>query len=292
MKKGMFAVVIASAVLGATSMAFAGAYGEPEQPEELPAPVPAAPAPEPEPAPRVMRTWAGFLTDAETTRGLRAEVGTAYAAKYHSNRVGDVDATNTYAYLSYGTELFEVGLTAPSYQSVNQQGVDDDNGFGDMRLWGKIMPLRTEYLNAGGGLILSFPTGDGDDGFGTSGYGFFPFLTLGSHCGPVDIRLSGGYDVYADEYVSNNAFDKSDLNLAALAPVFENDTVDIVVRGELVHNHFTDSDKDPVSLFPGVDLAFAVGANELILRPTLGIGITEAPDWQVGLGIAFNAPGI
>lgn len=286
MKKGFYSVVIASAVLGAASMAFAGAYGEPEQPEEIPAPAPAAPAPEPEPE-RVMRKWAGFLTDAETTRGLRAEIGTVYAAEYHPSSVGDVEATNTYGYISYGTELFEVGVFLPPYLYVHQESVGEADDFGDMRLWGKIIPLRTEYFNLGGGLIVSFPTGN--DGLGTSEYGFEPYLTFGAIAGEAHIRGSVGYNVYtAHDVLGDDVYDNVDSNLAVLYPV--SDTV--VVRGELTHNHFVDSDADPVNFYPGVDVSFPIGEMELILRPSLGIGITEAPDWQIGLGIALDCPGV
>ena len=41
-KKKIHSFVLASVVLGASSIAFAGAYGEAEQPEEIPAPAPAA----------------------------------------------------------------------------------------------------------------------------------------------------------------------------------------------------------------------------------------------------------
>lgn len=288
MKKGVLSVVFASAMLGATSMAFAGAYGEPEQPEELPVPAPAAaPAPEPEPVVPV-RKFIGFITDAETTRGLRAEIGTMYAAEYHPSSVGNAEATNTYAHISYGKELWEVGALLPPFQYVHQNGIGDTTDFGDLRLWGKIIPLRTENFSAGGGMQITFPTAG--SGLGTEGYGFKPFLTAGGLAGPVHLRGSVGYDVYADsnDAIADDAFDNVDLNFAALYPVCEN----TVIRTELTWNHFADSGADPVSIFPGVDYSIPVGSNELVLRPTLGIGLTEAPDWQIGLGIALNLPGI
>jgi len=285
MKKELFSFVLASAVLGAASIAMAGAYGEAEQPEEIPAPAPAAP--EPEPAPVVMRKFSGFLTDAETARGLRAEVGTMYAAEYHPSAVGDVEATNTYAYLAYGREDWEVGLMLPPYLYVQQDTVGDKNDFGDLRLWGKYLPVRTENFVFGGGLIMTFPTGD--DGMGTALYGFEPFLTAAVQAGVASIRYSVGYNVFTEhDVLPDNVYDNLDNNLAVLAPVADN----LVVRAEMTHNHFANNDNDPVSIFPGVDYAIAMGSTELILRPTLGIGITEAPDWQIGLGIALNAPGI
>jgi hypothetical protein len=288
MKKEVYSFVLASVVLGASSIAFAGAYGEAEQPEEIPAPAPAA-APEPEPAPAVMRKFSGFITDAETTRGLRVEVGTMYAAEYHPSRVGDVEATNTYGLVSYGQEQWEVGLYLPPYRWVDQEGTgsDDDGDFGDLRVWGKYLPVRTENFTFGGGLIISFPTGD--DGMGTALYGFEPYLTSAVQVGVASIRYSVGYDVYTKhDNLPDNVYDNLDNNLAVLAPVVEN----LVVRVEMTHNHFANNDNDPVSIFPGVDYTIGIGSTELVLRPTLGIGITEAPDWQIGLGIALNAPGI
>jgi hypothetical protein len=290
MKKGLYSLVLASAVLGAYSIAFAGAYGEAEQPEEIPAPAPAPPAPEPPPA-KVYRKHAGFITDSETTRGLRGEIGTFYAAEYHPSSVGDVEATNTYLHISYGTELFEVGVFVPPYIYVHQDSVGEEDDFGDMKLWGKIIPLRTDIFTLGAGLAVTFPTAG--DGLGTDDYGFLPFVTGGVMAGPVDIRASIGYDVYTtdDEQIgpfklSDDRFDKTDLNVAALYPIAEN----VVIRGELTHNHFVDSNYDPVSLYPGVDVSFPLGAVDLVLRPTLGIGLTQAPDWQIGLGIAVEAP--
>lgn len=285
MKKELFSLVLASTVLGASSMAFAGAYGEAQQPEEIPAPAPAAI--EPEPAPVVMRKFSGFLTDAETTRGLRAEIGTMYAAEYHPSNVGDTQATNTYGYLAYGQEQWEVGLYLPPYLYVDQDTVGDSKGFGDMRLWGKYLPVRTDMFTFGGGLILTIPTGAG--GMGTALWGFEPFLTAAVQAGPASIRYSVGYNVFTEhDNLPDNTYDNLDNNLAVLAPVAEN----LVVRAEMTHNHFANNDNDPVSIFPGVDYTIPVGSNEVILRPTLGIGITEAPDWQIGLGIAFNANGI
>lgn len=289
MKKGLYSLVIASAVLGASSIAFAGAYGEAEQPEEIPAPAPAAPAPEPEPV-KVMRKHPGFFTDSETTRGLRGELGSFYAAEYHRNSVGDVEAANAYLHISYGTELFEVGITAPSYIYAHQEGIPDDvSNVGDMRLWGKILPLRTDMFTGGLGLVVSFPTGDG--GAGTNDYGFLPFLTGGVMAGEASLRLSVGYDVYTAHggYLADTIYDHGNLNAAALYPVAEN----VVLRGELEWNHFVYSNADPTSFYPGVDVTFALtDAVDLVLRPTLGIGLTEAPDWQIGLGIAIEAPQI
>lgn len=286
MKKGFYSVVLATAVLGGATMAFAGAYGEAEQPEEIPAPAPAPPpAPEPEPE-RVLRLFEGFLTDAETTRGLWVELSAMYGVHYYDN-LGDTEAVNTHLHVSYGQEMFEVGLAVP-YLWFRQDTFGEEDAFGDLRLWGKVIPLRTEHFSLGGGLITSFPTGD--DGAGTAEYGFEPFITMGAVAGPVQIRSHIGYNVFTEHDVLGDVYDRLDVSLNVLAPI----TDMVVVRGELSYQYLTHSRDDdfehPLTLYPGVDFYIPVGGdNELIIRPTLGVGLTqEAPDWQGGLGIAFN----
>jgi len=98
----------------------------------------------------------------------------------------------------------------------------------------------------------------------------------------ASIRGSIGYNVFTEHPNLDDTYDNIDTNLAVLYPVAEN----VVVRAELTQNHFTHADADPTSLWPGVDVSFPIGEVDLVLRPTLGIGLTEAPDWQIGLGIA------
>ena len=62
---------------------------------------------------------------------------------------------------------------------------------------------------------------------------------------------------------------------------------------KMTHQHLTVNDGDPVMVVPGADVRFDLGNNvDLLLRPSVGVGITEAPDWQVGLGLAVNAGGL
>ncbi len=307
MKKGLFSVVFASAMLGATTFAFAGAYGEAEQAEEIPAPLPAAvPTPEP-PTPRAMHKFAGFLTDAETTHGLWVELDSMYGIHYYDHS-GDFESVNTDLHISYGKDLFEVGALMP-YLFVNQEHItgDDANAFGDLRLWGKVMPVRTDMFTFGGGLIATFPTAGHDNGthFGTNAYGFEPFLTVGVLAGPVSIRYHAGYYVTTDPDThrfdnlpssdADDVFDAFDENLGVLMPIGDM----VVARAEIQHEHLTSEavgsgDNDPTSIIPGADIYIGVGGdNELVIRPTVGVGLCDnAPNWQAGLGIAFSANGI
>lgn len=276
MKKGLTSLMCASALLGATSLAFAGAYGEAEQPEEMPAPAP-APAPaiaEPEPAQRVMRQFENFATDAETSRGVWFEVSSMYYAEN-----SDVDAVSTLGTLAYGQEMFEVGLQLP-YEYIDIDNLGDDNGLGDLDFYGKVIPLRTEQFSLGGGLVVHAPTGD-DPGFSADEWGFNPFVTGALSCGEASLRATVGYDVYQDI----DLFDEVTYNFAGLLPVAEN----VVLRGELDAAHATERnfDEDPVRFVPGVDVTFPLGAVDLVLRPTGSVGINDAEDWGLGLGVAL-----
>jgi len=281
MKKSIVSVVCASAVLGMASIAFAGAYGESESPAEIPAPPPApapvaAPAWQPEPAPAEMHRFQGFATDAATARGLWAEIGSMYLQE--SDFGLDADAVSTFARLAYGQAGWEVGAELP-YGYVDVDGLGSDDGLGDLRLWGKVLPVRTDVFTLGGGLVTSFPTGSG--GFTTDEYGFLPFLTAALAAGPASLRASVGYDVYT----GTDVFDSVDYNVAALVPVGDR----IVLRGEFVGKHFTDIGADPVSFVPGLDIRVPLGSGELLVRPTGAVGLTdEAADWGVGLSLAFE----
>jgi hypothetical protein len=160
MKTGLFSLIAASVLLGASSIAFAGAVGEPIQPEELPAPAPVPPPAAVEVEEReVIREFAGFLTDAETSNGFWGEIGSVFGRE--SDAPGtEVDAVNTYAHLSYGQEMWEAGALLPYQYLHEDNGIGNDDGLGDLRLWGKVMPLRTDMFRAGAGLVVSFPTGD------------------------------------------------------------------------------------------------------------------------------------
>jgi hypothetical protein len=277
MRKRAVAMVCASLLAGAVSTAWAGAYGEPPEPEESPAAVAVAPVAEPEPEPeRTMRLFAGFLTDAETARGFWVGLDLLYAWESHFG--GDFDMWTTNARLAYGGEMWEAGAEIP-YSWVDGPGFEND-GFQDINFWGKVIPIRTDLYPGGGGLVVTAPTGDGQ--FSLDEWGFEPFVTGAVAAGPVSIRGMRGYTRYLD-------IDDSDgltYNLGVLAPCGER----VVLRGEFDGAHYFDlnADENPVSFVPGLDIAFPMGTNELILRLSAAAGLTdEASDWGIGIGFAF-----
>lgn len=279
MKKGLTSMMCASALLGATSFAFAGAYGEAEQPEEMPAPAPAPAAAyvEPESAARLMREFAGFQTDAETVRGFYGEIG----ALYTDQDEFDADAISSFLRLAYGQEMWEAGLQLP-YEWYDVDNGPSDNGVGDLGAWIKVLPVRTDTVTFGGGLKTTSPTGDHDI-VSHNDFGLQPFLTGAYNCSStVSLRGTVGYNVIT---ASTNDFDTIDYNAAVLGAVSDM----VVVRAELVGQHYIDGfgDEDPVSIQPGVDITVPLSGVDLIVRPTGLVGVNDSPNWGLGLSIAL-----
>jgi len=260
MKKGTVSLLVASALLGASSLVSTPAFAQTAE----------------EPA-DVMRAFAGFITDAETTRGLRGEFGTVYARE--TDFAVDTHAFNTALLLSYGREAWEAGVQLP-YGYLDIDGGGTHSGFGDLSLWGKFLPIRTEQFTFGGGLVAQMPTGN-DPRFSPDEYGFQPFVTGGVTAGKANIRGHVGYQVFTDIDV----LDSIDYSVAGYIPVGAYS----VVRAELVGQHFTDVDFDPLSIIVGVDLRSFDQNTRLVVRPTVGAGITQdAPDFQVGLSFVLG----
>lgn len=276
LRKKLISTLCVSALIGATSIAFAGAYGEAEQPEEIRAPSAAldlAQIPEPGSAPRVMRQFENFATDAETSRGVWFEFSSLYYADD-----GSSSAVSNIGTLAYGQEMFELGLQLP-YEVANRDD-NDEHGLGDLDLYGKVIPLRTERLSLGGGLVVHAPTGDAPL-FSADEWGFNPFVTGALSVGKASLRATVGYDVYQDI----DDLDEVTWNVAGLLPVVEK----VVLRGELDAAHAThrNVDEDPVRFVPGVDVTFPLGVLDLVLRLTGSVGINDSETWGLGLGIAL-----
>ncbi|HYB99457.1 MAG TPA: hypothetical protein VEC57_10050 [Candidatus Limnocylindrales bacterium] len=313
MKRGLLSCTMAAALCSIASVAFAGAYGE-EETTETPA---AAPAPPPAAAAEVqeevkvdvLRRWAAFSTDGETSRGLWIEAGLIHAHEeflQDKPGEGEHDQISSFLRVAYGQELWEAGAEV-SYDWFRQEfdtalgDVEfDDNGFGDLEVWGKVIPLRTEYVNAGAGMIVSMPTGEADfrgfqtyrGSFTTDEWGFDPFVTAGISAGPLDIRMSVGYQIYT----SFNDYDGLDYNFALLLPIGDM----IVFRNEFDGFHFSDdlrgtiyaNHDDVLDWVPGFDIRFPVGGSELLIRPTGTVGLTaDSRDWGLGISFAFTGLG-
>lgn len=297
MKKGLTSLMCASALLGASSFAFAGAYGEAEQPEEMPAPAPAPAAAyvEPESDAPIMRVFSGFATDAETARGVWVEMNSMYSDVDEL----DADAVTTMTRVAYGMEMFEVGAELPFvWADTDLFGGDDDIELGNLNFYGKVIPVRTDVFSLGGGLVIGAPTGDSlfdthaiinpvsNEGASEDEWGFTPFVTGAVAVGTASLRANIGYQVFTDD--DNRLaddFDNLPYNIAGLVPLADN----VVLRGEIVGRHFFDLNvnEDPVSFLPGVDITIPLDGLDLIIRPTGQVGINDAADWGLGLGLAL-----
>ncbi|HYC54329.1 MAG TPA: hypothetical protein VEL28_05255 [Candidatus Binatia bacterium] len=312
MKRGLLALSMTGAICSIASIAMAGAYGEEETAVEQPAaaPVEAAKAEEVKVEKvDVFRRWAAFSTDAETSRGLWIEAGMIHAHEgflQDKPGEGEHDQISSFLRVAYGQELWEAGAEV-SYDWYRQEFDtllgdvdDDDHGFGDLEMFGKVIPLRTKYVDLGGGLVISAPTGEADfrgfqnyrGSFTTDEWGFDPFVTAGFHAGPLHVRTSFGYQVYT----GFNDYDGLDYNATILLPIGDM----LVFRSEFDGFHFFDDSrgtiyahKDEVlDWVPGFDIRIPVGDAEFLIRPTGTVGLTaDSRDWGAGISFAFTGIG-
>jgi hypothetical protein len=194
----------------------------------------------------------------------------------------------------YGWEPAEIGLFIP-YRRVS---VDDpffgdsldEDGIGDIRLYGKGM-LRSDWVDVGFGLELTFPSGDEDKGLGAGEVGFLPFGTGAVHLGPVDLRAHAGYLAYADQETRIFGVDVPPNLIVYGGGLFWGINDYVAARAEFL-GETTDSDAPDASAVvfePGIDVRIPLGAVDLLIRPTGAVGLTDAAfDWGVGGGIAVN----
>lgn len=280
-------IFLTAALVAAASApsAWAGAYGEDVE-AEVPAPTPVATteAAVVEPPKPVLtnRLFFNFIEDAETTRGLWVE-----AREILSDETdGPVDEFQLLTQLiaAYGGDIWEAGMLLPyGYVQIDDGPGNDDrhDNLGDLSLYGKVIPLRTDMFSLGGGLEVAFPTGGGF--FTTDEYGFNPFLTGSVEAGPASIRGHIGYEAYTGDSVSEGV----DYSLAALVPMSEL----LTLRTEIFGAHYTENapmGDDPVSIGPGLDLRTLDGNWQVVLRLSGAAGLTnEAPDYQIGVGLVI-----
>jgi hypothetical protein len=222
-----------------------------------------------------LRSFERFDLDSGTANGLWAELGSTY--------VEDTDATDLatlFGVLAYGDgDWAEAGLILP-YSLVEES----DDGIGDLRLYGKLVPVRTRLLDVGAGFEFLFPTGDQDDGLGNDEFGFLPYVTGALHVGPAELRGHGGYRFYDDSDDANgrNPLPESWVYGGALhVPLGDMLTLRLETVGETID--IPGEDADLVFFQPGVDVQLALDGAAVLLRPTLAVGVNDdTPDWGIG----------
>jgi hypothetical protein len=234
--------------------------------------------------PMPVRSFARFEFDTVTARGLWAEIATAVA---HDDD-GEVSANviTVEPRLVYGSRLFEAGLFIPHHW-LHAQGfslTQDENGIGDIRLYGKVIPLRSRWADAGLGFDVSFPSGDQNKGLGAGEVGLLPYGAASAHLGPVDVRMHLGYRAFtgSETDVFGNAFPP---NSFVYGGGFFTALLNRVgLRAEFVGQSFNSRRaEDLLSFEPGIDVRWPFGAVDVFVRPTGAVGLTAAaPDWGVG----------
>jgi len=238
------------------------------------------------------RSFDRFEFDTATARGVWAEVATALA--HGETRGFSFDVITVEPRLVYGGEMGELGLFIP-YEHVEAETPSffgaftrEENGIGDIRLYGKLIPLRTDLVDAGLGLELSVPTGNDDKGLGTGELGILPYGAVGLHVGPADVRAHFGYEAFTS---SNDALgvERAPNVFVYGGGVFAGLTERIGARAEVVGATLDgQSSHSPISFEPGLDLRLPLDGFDLFIRPTGAVGLTsDAPDWGVGGGIAL-----
>jgi hypothetical protein len=226
-----------------------------------------------------LRSFSRFELDSGTVEGLWTEVGNAYSEDRQSGV--ETDLNTTFGRFAYGDKYSEAGLLFPYHNldvDLGRSGSANEDGTGDLRLYGKTVPIRTELIDLGAGMELSVPTGEEDEGLGEGEVGFLPFVTSAVHLGMVDARGHFGYRFFSDD----DKWEAFHYGFGLYAPIGKN----IALRTEFnaIVQKAPGSDPDPWMFEPGVDIGIPAGEGiEFVVRPTGLVGMNnDAPDWGVG----------
>ncbi len=243
------------------------------------------------------RGYSRFELESATVDGLWAELGALYdntntdITNFPTQQVDDLDRANAFARFAYGGgNMWEGGVLLPFYSAdgeVNGKNIDA-TGVGDVQLSGKFIPLRTSVVTFGGGLLMTLPTGDEDDGFGTGEVGGGPFLTMGVNLAILELRGHAGWEFLAGDHDKEINSDRLLYGFGIHVPIGDY----VAVRNEFVGVRL-DSPDNPteVNYLGGFDFRLPIGNFDLLFRPTGTVGVTNrAPDWGVGASIAFTSP--
>lgn len=260
-----------------------------------------------EPRP-MLRNFDRFEFDTGTARGFWLEVQTFYDTKSgmraldtpsFRNRVNppppgspfgtlprtvDVDTLRVESRLVGGGENFEAGVIIP-YVFVDDHGTaHDQSNVGDVRVYLKAIPIRTQWVDAGLGYDISSESGDHSEGFGYGAVGHLPFVTGTGHLGPVDLNVHFGH-----RFVNTHRSDPGEswvYGAAAHYPILAN----LSARVEFVGQSFRQGTNfDALAIEPGVDYTVPLGPIELMLRPTVAVGLNEdTSEWGAGGSIVLR----
>ncbi len=157
--------------------------------------------------------------------------------------------------LTMGGETIQGGVAIPYHNTKGDAlsgGADD---IGDVRAHVKIVPLRKDLFDLGGGLVMTFPGGSEDRGITTGNVGTIPFVTGTVHAGPVDLNTHIGYQFY--NHQDSNGSPES---IVYGSTLFFPATDLLGLRLELAGQSFTSGEnRNVVAIQPGFDVFFDLG---------------------------------
>jgi hypothetical protein len=184
-----FASFAASVCLAVAFCGAAGAQEETAQPEETSHKL-------------QIRNYDHFEYD--TTTGTYFGIATFYtkdnSVVFKGARADtDVEAVTGEFRLVYGGEMAQFGVMIPYHFTSGNDLGSGENDVGDIRTHLKAIPLRTEFVDLGGALQITFPAGSESDGTSTGNIGILPFGTGTVHLGPVDLNGHFGYEFINNE---------------------------------------------------------------------------------------------
>jgi hypothetical protein len=199
---------------------------------------------------------------------------------YSSN---DSDVTTVEFRLVYGGENVELGVMIPyNITTGNDRAhiTDSDgnttfggggrNDVGDIRGYLKVIPLRRDLFDFGGGLELIFPAGSESNGMSSGNIGILPFTTGTIHIGPVDLNAHLGYN-FINKKDSFNSPESLVYGGAIKLPVLDK----LGLRIEIVGQEFTTGQNRSVAAVePGLDYLIEAGTVDVLLSATAAFNVT------------------
>lgn len=225
---------------------------------------------ESKPSPQLqIRSYDHF--DYDTTTGAYFGIATFYTK---DNSVGfesagvdtDVEAVTGEFRLAYGGEKAEFGVMIPYHFTSGNALGDGENDVGDIRTYLKAIPLRNDFVDAGGGLELIFPAGSEMDGTSTGTVGVLPFVTATGHAGPVDIGFHFGYD-FINKHRAAGSSESLLYGGSVKIPIIER----IGARLEVVGQKFVNGeDRNVAAIQPGFDFLVPIRGRFGVLLSVAG----------------------
>ncbi len=256
------------------------------------------------------RAFETFEYESETVDGFWAEAGALYEhtssrdvlVNGKANQL-DVDVHTGFARFAAGGSKWEANLLIP-YHDLQAElkksvGADPDgNGVGDILVGGKLIPIRSDFLDLGVGGNVLLPSGDKDKGLGTGSLGGTGFVTGALHLAIADLRGHvGGQFFTGPKHDVLAAGDFLRNTVASDRIVYGFDIIAPLCKYAALRNEFSGSDLYSVNgspkvmtYLPGIDLRLPIGNLDAVLRLTGAYGITaDAPNYGFGGSIVIGS---